>query len=210
LGLAPAGSVEVMGSVENSMVTVTHFTDAATVGKITNGTGTLNAGSFVTLPSQVTGLTASGVESALEIEAGRGAFSTTFQTPASNLGPAFNGPLTSGQKTPMATYKPNKTRSICPYTIVMKNTQNIYTESFPKGVKVKIAPRSFLENFLATWKFHNKLEPYQLNFADQIAEVEAVGFYHGGDQLYRLKGIPGIWHEHCLKTYTPQTDTETA
>jgi hypothetical protein len=68
---------------------------------------------------------------------------------------------------------------------------------------VKIANRVFLENFLRTWKLHNKLEPKQLDYADQIAEVESIGFYHGGDQLFRLKGIPGIWHEQCLEAYTP-------
>src|SRR5207253_1542658 len=56
------------------------FTDAATVAKIQNGTGTLNAGSFVTFPSEVAGMNASQVEAALEINAGKGAYSTTFQT----------------------------------------------------------------------------------------------------------------------------------
>ena len=26
-----------------------------------------------------------------------------------------------------------------------------------------------------------------------------VSFYFGGDELYRLKDIPGIWHEVCLR-----------
>jgi hypothetical protein len=26
----------------------------------------------------------------------------------------------------------------------------------------------------------------------------SVGFYHGGDVLYVLEGIPGVWHESCL------------
>jgi hypothetical protein len=38
-----------------------------------------------------------------------------------------------------------------------------------------------------------------LAFAGKVAEVENVGFYHGGDALYILKGIPGIWHERCLR-----------
>ena len=80
--------------------------------------------------------------------------------------------------------------------------KNIYTEAFPKGSKVKIASHPFLENFLNTWKLHNKLKPEQLDYAEQIAEVESVGFYHGGDQLYKLKNIPGIWHEQCLEAYT--------
>jgi hypothetical protein len=78
----------------------------------------------------------------------------------------------------------------------------IYKEAFPKGSKVKIASRAFLENFLNTWKLHTKLLPEQLDYAGQIAEVESVGFYHGGDQLYKLIGIPGIWHKQCLEAYT--------
>ncbi len=48
-GLAALGA----GAVSTPMVTVTHFTDAATVANIQNGTGMLNAGSFVTLPNEV-------------------------------------------------------------------------------------------------------------------------------------------------------------
>jgi hypothetical protein len=81
----------------------------------------------------------------------------------------------------------------------MEKGKYIYHETFPKGSQVKIASRSFLENFLKTWKFHNKLETMQLEYADHIAEVESIGFYHGGDQLYKLKGVAGIWHEQCLE-----------
>ncbi|MBF6570932.1 MAG: hypothetical protein IVW54_18870 [Candidatus Binataceae bacterium] len=81
----------------------------------------------------------------------------------------------------------------------MGRTKGPYKEEFPMGSNVKIVSRSVLENFLKTWKLHNKLEPNQLNYADQIAEVESVGFYHGGDELYKLKGVPGIWHEQCLE-----------
>jgi hypothetical protein len=54
------------------------------------------------------------------------------------------------------------------------------------------------EQFLRDWKYHNKLQPEQLNYADQFAEIDAVGFYHGGDELYKLKGISGVWHRQCL------------
>ena len=84
----------------------------------------------------------------------------------------------------------------------MKEEKYFYKETFPKGSKVKIANRAFLENFLLTWKLHNKLKTEQLDYADQIAEVESIGFYHGGDQLYKLKGIPKIWHERCLSLVT--------
>ena len=85
----------------------------------------------------------------------------------------------------------------------MEKDENIYKQTFAISSKVKIANRSLLENFLNTWKLHNKLKPEQLDFADRIAEVESVGFYHGGDQLYKLKGILGIWHEQCLEAYSP-------
>ena len=81
----------------------------------------------------------------------------------------------------------------------MTKEQNIYKETFPKGSMVRIANRHLLEDFLKTWKLHNKLKPEQLNFAEQIAEVESVGFYHGGDELYKLKNVPGIWHKRCLQ-----------
>jgi hypothetical protein len=58
----------------------------------------------------------------------------------------------------------------------MGKTKGPYQAEFPKGSKVKIADRAFLENFLNTWKFHHKLEPQQLGFADKIATVKALGF----------------------------------
>ena len=81
----------------------------------------------------------------------------------------------------------------------MGKTKGPYTEEFPKGSKVKIADRAFLEDFRQTWKYHHKLEPEQLGFAGKIADVKSVGFYHGGYELYELDGVPGIWHEACLR-----------
>lgn len=81
----------------------------------------------------------------------------------------------------------------------MGKTKGPYKEEFPKGSRVKIASRESLEEFMRTWKLHDKLEPGQLEYAGQLAEVESVGFYHGADELYRLKGIPGVWHERCLE-----------
>jgi hypothetical protein len=81
----------------------------------------------------------------------------------------------------------------------MGKTKGPYKEEFPRGSRVKIADRTFLEDFLRTWKFHHKLEPDQLKFADKIATVKSVGFYHGGDELYELDGVPGNWHEQCLR-----------
>ena len=38
----------------------------------------------------------------------------------------------------------------------------------------------------------------QIVFAGRGTTVQEVSFYHGGDVLYTLDGIPGIWHEQCL------------
>jgi hypothetical protein len=80
----------------------------------------------------------------------------------------------------------------------MGKTKGPYKEEFPRGSKVKIADRAFLEDFRQAWKYHHKLAPEQLGFADKIADVKSVAFYHGGDELYELEGVPRIWHEACL------------
>jgi hypothetical protein len=74
-----------------------------------------------------------------------------------------------------------------------------YREAFPVGTEVRIADRSFLEEFRATWKFHHKLQGEQLAYAGRTAKVEEVGFYHGGDPVYKLAEIPGLWLEPCLR-----------
>jgi hypothetical protein len=80
-----------------------------------------------------------------------------------------------------------------------------YTATFPEGSRVQIADRTFLENFLATWKYHHKLEPDQLGYADRNATVKGIGYYHGGDVLYKLSEIPGTWHEACLRPLPGQS-----
>ena len=40
--------------------------------------------------------------------------------------------------------------------------------------------------------------PSTLEYADRVATVEGVGFYHGGDPLYKLESIPWLWPEQCL------------
>ncbi len=74
-----------------------------------------------------------------------------------------------------------------------------YNERFPKGTKARIANRGVLEEFMATWKYHHKLQPEQLEYADRVSTVEEVSFYHGGDPVYKLEGIPGFWLDQCLR-----------
>lgn len=80
----------------------------------------------------------------------------------------------------------------------MGKTKGPYQEEFPEGSTVQIADRAFPEDFLKKWKLHHELDPQQLIYANKIAKVKSVGFYHGGDELYELNGVPGIWHERCL------------
>ena len=73
-----------------------------------------------------------------------------------------------------------------------------YEASFPVGSRVRIADLQKLEDFVRNWKYHNPLTPAQVAFASREATVSDVGFYHGGDPLYVLEGVPGVWHEECL------------
>jgi hypothetical protein len=73
-----------------------------------------------------------------------------------------------------------------------------YQEQFSFGTTVGIAERAELERFRREWQFHNKLEAGQLSYAGRAARVTDVGLYQGGDVLYRLYGVPGIWQEVCL------------
>ncbi len=81
----------------------------------------------------------------------------------------------------------------------MGKMKGIYNEEYPVGTVVKIVSRKELENFRITWEYHHQLEEAQLSFADQISKVKEVSFYHGGDELYVLEDITGIWHECCLR-----------
>jgi len=74
-----------------------------------------------------------------------------------------------------------------------------YREAFAVGTTVRVAGRAALEQFRASWRYHHPLNENQLQHPDQTAMVQEVRFYHGGDPLYTLEGIPGIWHEECLR-----------
>ena len=77
--------------------------------------------------------------------------------------------------------------------------EGVYKATFPQGSKVRVADRSFLESFMSEWKYHHKLQPDQLPFANQETIVKGVAFYHGGDPVYTLENIPGLWLEPCLR-----------
>lgn len=82
------------------------------------------------------------------------------------------------------------------------STMSAYSERYPVGSRVRVANRKHLEAFRRDWQFHNPLELHQLSYAGTRAVVSDIGFYHGGDVLYSLSGVPGVWHEECLMAET--------
>jgi hypothetical protein len=74
-----------------------------------------------------------------------------------------------------------------------------YHAQFAKGSRVVIQTPAILARFRDTWKRHHPLTAEMLPFTGQQAVVEGIGFYHGGDVLYTLSGVPGTWHEACLR-----------
>ena len=80
----------------------------------------------------------------------------------------------------------------------MDSSSRPYVEQFPIGTRVRVADRGQLERFRAKWHYHHPLAPDQLLYAGHEALVRQVSFYHGGDALYVLDGISGVWHEQCL------------
>jgi hypothetical protein len=80
----------------------------------------------------------------------------------------------------------------------MGKTKGVNNAEFEVGTEVRIADRAFLEKFMEAGQYHNELEPEQLDYAGRAAKVKEVSFFHGGDEIYTLQGVPGVWHEECL------------
>ena len=74
-----------------------------------------------------------------------------------------------------------------------------YEARFERGSQVRIGSAEELNQFRLNWKYHNPLTDDQMRYAGEFTVVRDVGFYHGGDPLYQLDGIPGVWHEQCLR-----------
>lgn len=77
-----------------------------------------------------------------------------------------------------------------------------YVNRYTKGEEINIASRRELEEFRREWKYHHPLSPEQLEWGSRHAVVEEVSFYHGGDVLYKLSDVPGLWHEAVLYPVT--------
>ena len=75
-----------------------------------------------------------------------------------------------------------------------------YRELFPRASLVRVKDRAALEAFKREWRYHHPLTRNQLTFAGKDAVIVDVAYYHGGDVLYSLEGLPGLWHEQCLES----------
>ena len=74
-----------------------------------------------------------------------------------------------------------------------------YKARHSAGSTVRVAAKNVLEDFAKTWNLHNPLTPKQLAYAGRKTKVESIGYYHGGDVLYVLQDLPGVWHERCVE-----------
>jgi len=74
-----------------------------------------------------------------------------------------------------------------------------YEADYPVGTLVRVRDRNYLEGFRERWHLHHPLALEQLDFAGRRTAVKSVDYYHGGYELYKLDGVPGIWHEECLE-----------
>lgn len=73
-----------------------------------------------------------------------------------------------------------------------------YEAAFREGDRVRIQERAFLERFRREWRWHDPLQPEQVEWAGRATAVRRIGWYHGGDVVYELLDAPGTWHEACL------------
>ena len=82
----------------------------------------------------------------------------------------------------------------------------MYKAEFEAGSGVRIARPRRLEELKRNWQYHHPLADEQLAYGGYEATVKEVAFYHGGDELYTLEQVPGIWHECCLEELASNQD----
>lgn len=87
----------------------------------------------------------------------------------------------------------------------MGSKKGLYNEEYLVGSRVRIVSQDELAHFKDAWSKHNPLQEEQLQYGGRTTTVKEVSFYHGGDELYVLDGVPGVWHECCL---APTLDTD--
>jgi hypothetical protein len=71
-------------------------------------------------------------------------------------------------------------------------------DKYQPGDLVLIDSPELLASFARTWKRHHPLETRQMAYAGQSAKIANSFMYHGGDILYELEDVPGVWHQQVL------------
>ena len=77
---------------------------------------------------------------------------------------------------------------------LMLRKMSSYKAKHQIGCAIRIKDRVALACFMREWHFHNPLQEPQLDYAGKVAKIKIIDFYHGGDVLYELVDVPGIWH----------------
>jgi hypothetical protein len=67
------------------------------------------------------------------------------------------------------------------------------------GGRVRVKPRSFLEEFQRKSNNPHPLSDEQLEAAGTTDTVEAAGIHLDGYALVKLTSTAGMWHEECLE-----------
>lgn len=80
-----------------------------------------------------------------------------------------------------------------------------YQSDLQVGERVRTLPETQLAVFRDNWSYHHPLSDEQMRFAGDGYTISEVSFYHGGDPLYSLDGVPGVWHRACLTRPGEQT-----
>jgi hypothetical protein len=75
-----------------------------------------------------------------------------------------------------------------------------YNARFARGTRVRVKARPAPDEFAKGWNWHHPLEHGQFAAAGKEFEIQSAVYYHGGDVLYVLSGVAGIWHEACLES----------
>jgi hypothetical protein len=74
-------------------------------------------------------------------------------------------------------------------------------EHFLVGGRVRVKPRSLLEQFQREGKYHHPISTEHLDAAGVTDTVKGAGIHRDGYALYELTGSSGIWHEECLEPF---------
>jgi hypothetical protein len=79
------------------------------------------------------------------------------------------------------------------------NAMPAYNALLAREADVRIADEGLLRQFMRPqYAYHHPVQVGMIEHAGEVAKIAEVAYYHGGDPLYTLYLVPGLWHEACL------------